>query len=128
MIGLIQFDKGERRYAEKTFLEMVKIAQKGGLEEALVWSFGNIARLYRALGKNEKALEYSEKSLGLAQKLGDLKNQTIAFNIIGSVYYQLGKTRKALGYYQKSLKLAEKLGDMQIRLSPSVASGMSIKP
>ncbi|MCX8172982.1 MAG: tetratricopeptide repeat protein [Thermoplasmata archaeon] len=63
-------------------------------------------------GEFEKALEYSQKSLALFEKLGDTRGIAYAYGDIGNIYSNKGEYEKALEFYQRSLLLWEKCGDV----------------
>jgi len=49
-------------------------------------TYGNIGAIYELLGNYEKALEYYNKTLEIAQKIGNGENESIAYGYIGDVY------------------------------------------
>jgi len=113
LIGLNQRKSGANRYAEKTFKEMLEIAEQAKLDEALAAALGNIGLVYRTIGEPKKALEYHEKALEIAKKIGNLETQASTLGNIGLVYRTLGEPRKALEYYQKALEIDEKIGSLE---------------
>ena len=58
-----------------------------------------------------QAIEYHEKSLKLAIKIGDRAGEGTAYGNLGNAYIPLGDFRKAIEYYEKALKTAIEIGD-----------------
>ena len=61
--------------------------------------------------EQEKALEYGNSALSLAQKIKYKKGEAQALNNIGVTYYNFSDYNKALENHFKALELREKLGD-----------------
>jgi adenylate cyclase len=60
---------------------------------------------------NPKALEYYQRSIKIAEEIGNKEISSIAINNIGNIYFRQEDYHKALKYYQRSLKIKEELGD-----------------
>lgn len=115
LIGLSQETKGDTHDAEQTFLEMIRIAEKAGIEEALSAAYGNFGLVYRTLGEPRKALDYHQKALEINEKIGRLEGQANQLGNIGLVHKILGEPGKALEYHKKSLKIAKKIGNLEVQ-------------
>ncbi|PZS01271.1 MAG: hypothetical protein DLM69_05140, partial [Candidatus Chloroheliales bacterium] len=68
---------------------------------------GNLGAVYDDLGEYDKAIEYSTRSLELAQQLGDRLVQAQSLISLGNVYFGLGEYDKAIEYFTHSLELAQ---------------------
>ena len=66
-------------------------------------------------GQPSKALEYYEKSLEIARKLGDMKIEAGTLNSIGLVHKGWGHYPKAAEYYETSLEIARKVEDLGVK-------------
>ena len=66
---------------------------------------------YFTLGKFQKAIDYHQKSLKIAQEIGDNNGEAQSLGNLGYVYYFLGEYQKAIVISQKSLKIAQEIGD-----------------
>lgn len=115
LIGLSRGKSGATRDAEKTYLEVIKIAEQAKIEDALAVAYGNIGVVYYILGELRKALEYFEEALKINEKIGNLEGQASQLGNIGIVHYSLGKLRNALEYYEKSLGVAEQIGNKKVQ-------------
>jgi len=60
-----------------------------------------------------KAIEYIEKTILIAKKVGDKKQELEATTNLGACYAQLNEDEKALTYYKKSEKRLLELNDFQ---------------
>jgi CHAT domain-containing protein/Tfp pilus assembly protein PilF len=69
------------------------------------YSFCNIGRVYKALGKTTEALDYLGRASALLQANDDKLGQSFILNEIGSVYRDLGNRLSALEYYERALTL-----------------------
>ncbi|MBS0648393.1 MAG: tetratricopeptide repeat protein [Verrucomicrobia bacterium] len=67
--------------------------------------------VYHSLGEYRKAIEHHEKSLQIAQELGDRAGEGRAYGNLGDVYHSLGEYRKAIEHHEKSLQIAQELGN-----------------
>lgn len=61
--------------------------------------------------EQEKALEYGNRALALAQKIKYKKGAAQALNNMGVVYYNFSDYNKAMNYHFKSLEIRKELGD-----------------
>ena len=67
--------------------------------------------LYHSLGKYQKAINYQEKRLSIALRLGDRKGESAVYGNLGTVYLYLGKYQEAFKYQEKFLSIAVEIGD-----------------
>ena len=63
--------------------------------------------MYRDWGQYAKAVEYYEKSLQIARKIGNVKGEGNTLNNLGIVYKDWGQYAKAVEYYEKSLQIKQ---------------------
>ena len=59
----------------------------------------------------QKAIEFFQLSLSIAEKTGKKNSEGAAYNNLGSAYHHLGDLQKAIEFYQLSLSIAEKTGN-----------------
>ncbi|CAF3992396.1 unnamed protein product [Rotaria sordida] len=66
-----------------------------------------LARVYKDMGENSKALTYYEKNLEFKQKIlpPNHPNFATTYNQIGLVYYNMGEYSKALSSHERSLEI-----------------------
>ncbi|CAF1161042.1 unnamed protein product [Rotaria sordida] len=69
-----------------------------------------LARVYKDMGENSKALKYYEKNLEFKQKALPPNHPNLAstYNQIGLVYDNMGEYSEALTYYEKDLEISLK--------------------
>ncbi len=72
---------------------------------------GNLGSAYSALGQVEKAIKYYEKALGIAQEIGDRRNEGTWLRNLGLAYTDLGQVENAIEYYEKALGIAQEIRD-----------------
>ncbi len=72
---------------------------------------GNLGNAYSDLGQVEKAIQYYEKALAIAQEIGDRRNEGNWLGNLGLAYSDLGQVEKAIQYYEKALAIAQEIGD-----------------
>jgi tetratricopeptide (TPR) repeat protein len=67
---------------------------------------GNIGLAYMELGEVQKAIEYFERALRLAEQIGETLHQGIWAGNLGNAHASLGQHEKAVEYHQKHLSVA----------------------
>ncbi|HEX8455892.1 MAG TPA: tetratricopeptide repeat protein [Pyrinomonadaceae bacterium] len=73
--------------------------------------FHNLGILIQSHGNYDKALEYYERSLKIAEELDDQSGIANLLNQFGIIHYKRGEYDKALEYYEQSLRIAEELDE-----------------
>jgi tetratricopeptide (TPR) repeat protein len=66
---------------------------------------------YTDLGQVEKAIQYYEKALAIAQEMGERKREGTNVGSLGLAYWYLDQAEKAIQYYEKALAIAQEIGD-----------------
>ncbi|HEY0073477.1 MAG TPA: tetratricopeptide repeat protein [Abditibacteriaceae bacterium] len=98
--GFIQYLEGQhRRLFDK--LDAQRTA-------AILHNFGY---LIQSRGDYEKALGFYNRSLKMAEELGDRSGIAISLHQIGIIYQNRADYEQALEYYDRSLKIKEELGN-----------------
>ncbi|MFX0051563.1 MAG: tetratricopeptide repeat protein [Candidatus Hermodarchaeota archaeon] len=99
--------------------ELIDSIQKAhyGIENVKEW----IAHLYHITGslnqlkgKLETALDYSQRSLAISEKIGNPDLLARSLNNIGLIHQYKGDLETALDYYSRSLALFEEIGNPQL--------------
>ncbi len=98
---------GFGQYLEGQYRRLFDKLDKVGTA-ALLHNFGNIVQ---NRGEYDKALEYYERSLKIAEELGDRSGVAQSLHQIGMIHQERGEYDKALEYYDRSLKIKEELGN-----------------
>ncbi|MFY0689099.1 MAG: CHAT domain-containing protein [Cyclobacteriaceae bacterium] len=97
--------------AENTlnFIESNEIENASLLAE----TYNVIGDAYLNLGRNDRALEYLQKSLEEFQGIGNAQSADLAncYNDLGVVYWNNGNNHLALQYHQNALNIRKKLGE-----------------
>ena len=63
------------------------------------------------IGDYDNALDYYERSLTIAEELGDKRGMGQILMAIGNVHFEKSDYDKALDYYERSLAIQEEIGD-----------------
>ncbi|MFZ4728335.1 MAG: CHAT domain-containing protein, partial [Pseudanabaena sp.] len=66
---------------------------------------------YYYLGQYQKAIEFYQQSLAIAQQTNNRHSIAIWLNNLGNVHNSLGQYQKALDFYQQSLEITKQIGD-----------------
>ena len=64
---------------------------------------------YYRLSDFKNAIDYHERDLKLAKRVGDVSGEATAYDNLGCAYYSLGDFKKAIDYDERYLKIAKKL-------------------
>jgi tetratricopeptide (TPR) repeat protein len=67
--------------------------------------------LFNIVYKGHDSWDTTEKSIKIAQEIGDRENEGARLGKLGNAYRALGEVRKAMQYYEKALKVAQEIGD-----------------
>jgi tetratricopeptide (TPR) repeat protein len=73
---------------------------------------GTLGLVYEKKGEWERAIEFYQKDLAIAEKLGYLHGLAQTYGNLGEVYRMNGEWARAIEFYQKGLDIFEKLGDL----------------
>jgi tetratricopeptide (TPR) repeat protein len=92
-----------------------QLAMEGmdAVEVARIYLLG--AGIYHRQGKNSEAIEWCQRSLDMAEKVGDREGQSAiahAYYLLGLIYNRLGDTDRTIEFCQKSLDIYEQIGDI----------------
>ncbi len=77
----------------------------------------NLGSVYQSLGKHEQALNYYQKSLQIAEQIGDRAGIGRVLSNLGIIYSEringdrMENLEQAIHYYQHSLAIAREIGD-----------------
>jgi len=73
----------------------------------------NIGMVWYYWGQYDRAIEYYQKGLTIAEDVGDRNGESRVLCNIGMVFHQRGNYDLAIGHFQRSLKLSEDMGNIQ---------------
>jgi len=118
-IGTIYQQKSNFSAAMETLLKALKIREEIKDEQGILTTLNSFGAMYMRQADEKshdktiyyKAIEYFEKALVLARKLGKRQNEAILRNNIGSIYEQTNEYEKAIEYYLKAVKIREAIND-----------------
>jgi adenylate cyclase len=103
----LEFPGKAKDYCSKAKSISEKINYNSGLGNSLGW----LAFMYEQEGKIDTALLYYRKSLALAIKLKNNKNEAVILSNMGAIFKDQGKIDSALYYDNRSLAIRQKLND-----------------
>jgi len=66
--------------------------------------------VYYNLGNYQKAINYYEKALAIAEEIGDSKNKGAIFSNLGLTYRDSGNYNKSISFFQKAIEIEKKIG------------------
>jgi tetratricopeptide (TPR) repeat protein len=72
-----------------------------------------LAGIYANQGEVAKAIAFSEQSLELNEKIGNLQGKAATLHCLAIIYANQGEVAKASVLYEQSLELEEKIGNVQ---------------
>ena len=78
-------------------------------------AYCNLGCVYRRLGNFDKAAEFLESGLAIAEELQDLRAQGRLYNNLGNVCEMQKDFESAIYYHSKRRKMAEALGYFRFR-------------
>ena len=83
-------------------------AKKANYQEALTWSFQNLAECYLALNQIDSALMYAQKAYELSQRIK--YSDFISYTLInlGSIHGKMGNNAIAIGYFDMAIDESHK--------------------
>jgi len=101
-------------YAQETKLDsLIRVLETAKEDTNKVKVLYRISDMLRSKYQYEKAMEYTQKSLQLSQKLDFKKYIANNYGVLGIIYTNLGNYNESLAYHQRSLAIKEKLSDKQ---------------
>lgn len=109
-LGIAEFDKGNSSKAlqlhQINLALCTKINDSIGIGQAL----NNIGIVYQAMGDQERAIPYLEKSYNIRTSLNEM-NAGYTLNNLGLAQKNLGNYKKALAYFNQGIDLFEQYGN-----------------
>jgi len=105
-IGAGLWHKGERKPAIEHHQRGINLLKDGPPQIELVRLYEEAASLYMQTGDNMLAIYAAEKSLRLAERLGETRAASRAHGIFGRVFGRIGDAEKARENLERSVELA----------------------
>ncbi len=92
------------------FSKCIDLCNETGIKEPLAKILGNIGLIYVDLGKNEEALDYSQKSLKIKIPPGKDRDRhlCLSFFNIGRIFFNLNKHDQAITSLRQGMNMAKK--------------------
>ncbi|MCB0165823.1 MAG: AAA family ATPase [Anaerolineae bacterium] len=121
LIGMGRIHKLNHRFAEALshFEQAVTQAKAEGHQDALIWSYNAIARMYLILGNLNGAYALSQKSLTLCDQIGFDSGASVGLVIQGHVNMLNGNVEKAEKQFQRALMINRDMGQ-SLRMADSL--------
>ncbi|MBC3756844.1 sensor histidine kinase [Hyunsoonleella sp. SJ7] len=110
-IGAIQLKQGDYNKTIATLTESASFFEKTNDKLNAAKCYSNIASAFAELELYPKAIEYSEKALGIFESLNQTRFRLITLPNLATQHYKNGDTVKAIAYNTDAEKLATELGD-----------------
>lgn len=110
-LGAIQLRKGDYQATVSTLTQAAQYFEGQNDELNAAKCYSNIATAFAELDNYPKAIEYSEKSLDIFNRLEQVQFQLITLPNLATQYFKLGDTAKAIAYNGDAERLAKKVDD-----------------
>jgi CHAT domain-containing protein/tetratricopeptide (TPR) repeat protein len=115
-LGAVELSEHNFEASQDYFDQSLTIAQ--GLSNPNLSSQASALRglgaVYTSLDQGDKALNYVQQGLDIAQKLGDQKTIALSLHLLGATYWKMGNLAEASRYLKEALTILE---DLHSRLS-----------
>ena len=85
------------------------LAKKIDNKIVFIYTYDNLAWLYRGFSENKKAISFMLKSLKVKEELKDTAAISIGLSGLGSIYYGMNNYKLALNYFKQTLKIEKKV-------------------
>lgn len=105
------FKKSRYQEAEAKYQEAMQIYERMNEKAAIADCLYKLGRVYKGMGKYDKAIEHLEKAVKLHEEIGDRKAMGSDLTEIADVEISKGKYRKSLETSEQALKIHEALGN-----------------
>jgi tetratricopeptide (TPR) repeat protein len=73
----------------------------------------NMADIYAQQGQVDQAIALYQQSLGITDRIGDLKTKAATLHQMARIYARQGQVDQAIALYQQSLEIKERIGNVQ---------------
>ena len=107
--GILQQELGNYQDALVTFERVLELAQSQRNLPTVAASLSQMASLYLETEAYNKALEYAQRCMAVADEMGSLHHRQGAYNIQYHAYDALGQHRQALEMYVQSQRLLDSI-------------------
>src|ERR1035437_525711 len=98
-------------FSQRSIDSLSNLLKKDKEDTNKVNHLNNLSRQYINISSYDNALNYSNQSIQLAQKVDFKKGLASACNTCGTAYNYKGDYPKSLEYYLKALKIDEEIKD-----------------
>jgi CHAT domain-containing protein/Tfp pilus assembly protein PilF len=95
----------------KSFTESLRLWLETDERSSAGYTAGLLARVYRDLGNNQKAIETYQQAQSLHRSVKDSSGEAAALNSIAGVYSRIGDSQQALANFNQALLLHRQSGD-----------------
>jgi class 3 adenylate cyclase/tetratricopeptide (TPR) repeat protein len=116
-VGAALWHRGERKPAIEHHQQGINLLKDGEPSLELVRLYQEAASLYMQTGDNMLAIYAAEKSLRLAERLGETRAASRAHGIFGRVFGRIGDMAKARENLERSVELARGLDQSETILA-----------
>jgi CHAT domain-containing protein len=108
-LGHLQKEKAKNYYEQS--LEIAKTIDSEYARRLQIRSLQGLGSYYRVKGYLADAEKNYQKSLEIAENIGEEQGQANALQDLAEIYYDQGNLEQAWNYNEQSLELKQKLGD-----------------
>jgi DNA-binding SARP family transcriptional activator len=109
IIGITEFTVGNYSEALRQLKMALAIFERYNLVMAMAQVCSNLGAVYAMNAENSVARAYFQRSLDLAERMGDLPNIALATGNLADVLARCGHLLEAEAYFKRSLEVAERV-------------------
>ena len=111
MQGILASHFGETEKAAQVFREALEVAERTGNRERMVASLNNLAMMESSLGDQHAALAHIERSVQLADEIGDRFLKANVQDTVGRILFRLGQFDHAARAWSEALTTSLEFAD-----------------
>lgn len=111
-IGRLYRDTGRLDDAQVHLEAALALFEDGADERGVASTTDDLGKLWWLRGDYQKALDLTQRALGMRRKLGDRRSIALSLNNLGLVYQDSGQFKLALDAFEQALRIRREIGDL----------------
>jgi signal transduction histidine kinase/tetratricopeptide (TPR) repeat protein len=119
-IGIIENTRGNYNKSIEHTLKAIKILEPNRLKKELCLAYNNLANAYYKTNKQELAITYNLKTLGLQEQLKNPSGINDIYHRLSNLYYNKGNHKKSIYYFEKLLEFNKQSDSLKAIIYPKL--------